>query len=79
MSEPKYKKVDKLIHGEVKEIHLIGESEKKDNEMYYFVFWHNHIDKPFFTVVGHKDLFECFKIDQEEFDKKYKSLSELEK
>ena len=34
----KYKKVDSLVHGEVKEIRLIGEDKEYENEKYYFVF-----------------------------------------
>ena len=39
MNEPKfkYKKVDSLVHGEVKEIRLIGEDKEYENEKYYFV------------------------------------------
>ena len=46
MNEPKvkYKKVDSLVHGEVKEIRLIGEDKGHENEKYYFVFWLNHND-----------------------------------
>tara|TARA_B100000029_G_scaffold451915_1_gene476803 strand:- start:128 stop:364 length:237 start_codon:yes stop_codon:yes gene_type:complete len=77
MNEPKvkYKKVDSSVHGEVKEIKLIGEDEKDKN---YFVFWVNHNNESRSTRVSHKELFEWFKIDQVEFDKKFMKLSELE-
>ncbi len=77
MNEPKvkYKRVDSSVHGEVKEIKLIGEDEKDKN---YFVFWVNHNNESRSTRVSHKELFEWFKIDQVEFDKKFIKLSELE-
>ena len=77
MNEPKvkYKRVDSSVHGEVKEIKLIGEDEKDKN---YFVFWINHNNESRSTRVSHKELFEWFKIDQVEFDKKFMKLSELE-
>jgi hypothetical protein len=77
MNEPKvkYKRVDSLVHGEVKEINLIGEDEKDKN---YFVFWLNHNNESRSTRVSHKELFDWFKIDQVEFDKKFMKLSELE-
>ena len=70
MNEPKvkYKRVDSSVHGEVKEIKLIGEDEKDKN---YFVFWVNHNNESRSTRVSHKELFEWFKIDQAEFDKKF--------
>ena len=71
----KYKRVDNSVHGEVKEIKLIGEDEKDKN---YFVFWVNHNNESRSTRVSHKELFEWFKIDQVEFDKKFMKLSELE-
>ena len=71
----KYKKVDSSVHGEVKEIKLIGEDEKDKN---YFVFWVNHNNESRSTHVSHEELFEWFKIDQVEFDKKFMKLSELE-
>ena len=40
--EPKYKKVDKWVYGEVKEIELIGFDKRFENEKYYFIFWRNH-------------------------------------
>ena len=77
MNEPKvkYKRVDSLVHGEVKEIKLIGEDEKDKN---YFVFWINHNNESRSTLVSHKELFKWFKIDQIEFDKKFMKLSDLE-
>ena len=70
-SKVKYKKVDSLVHGEVKEIRLIGEDKEHENEKYYFVFWINHNNEHRSTNVSHKELFEWFKIDQAEFDKKF--------
>ena len=77
MNEPKvkYKRVDSSVHGEVKEIKLIGEDEKDKN---YFVFWINHNNEHRSARVSHKELFNWFKIDQVEFDKKFMKLSELE-
>jgi len=77
VNEPKtkYKRVDNLVHGEVKEIKLIGEDEKDKN---YFVFWLNHNNESRSTRVSHKELFDWFKIDQVEFDKKFMKLSDLE-
>ena len=69
--EPKYKKVDKWVYGEVKEIELIGYNSEFENEKYYFVFWRNHNDEARSTNVSHKELFEWFKIDQAEFDEKF--------
>ena len=39
MNEPKvkYKRVDSLVYGEVKEIKLIGEDQEYEKEKYYFV------------------------------------------
>ena len=74
----KYKKVDSLVHGEVKEIKLIGEDQEYENEKYYFVFWHNYNDEPRSTHVSHKELFDWFKIDQAEFDNKFVKASDLE-
>ena len=71
----KYKRVDSSVHGEVKEINLIGEDEKDKN---YFVFWLNHNNESRSTRVSHKELFDWFKIDQVEFDKKFMKLSDLE-
>ena len=71
----KYKKVDSLVHGEVKEIKLIGEDQ--EHEKSYFVFWHNHNNESRSTHVSHKELFDWFKIDQAEFDKKFMKLAEL--
>ena len=77
MAEPKvkYKRVDSSVHGEVKEINLIGEDEKDKN---YFVFWINHNNESRSTRVSHKELFDWFKIDQVEFDKKFRKYSDLE-
>jgi hypothetical protein len=74
----KYKRVDSLVHGEVKEIKLIGEDQEHENEKYYFVFWHNHNNESRSTHVSHKELFDWFKIDQIEFDKKFVKHSDLE-
>ena len=71
----KYKRVDSSVHGEVKEINLIGEDEKDKN---YFVFWINHNNESRSTRVSHKELFDWFKIDQAEFDKKFRKYSDLE-
>ena len=73
MTEKKvrYKNVDKWVYGEVKEIELIGYNSEFENEKYYFVFWRNHNDESRSTNVSHKELFEWFKIDQAEFDKKF--------
>ena len=77
MNKPKvkYKRVDSSVHGEVKEINLIGEDEKDKN---YFVFWINHNNESRSTRVSHNELFDWFKIDQVEFDKKFMKLSDLE-
>ena len=77
MNEPKvkYKKVDSSVHGEVKEIKLIGEDEKDKN---YFVFWVNHNNESRSTRVSHKELFDWFKIDQAEFDNKFVKSSDLD-
>ena len=77
-TEIKYKKVDKRVYGEVKEIELIGFDKGFENEKYYFVFWRNHNDEARSTNVSHKELFEWFKIDQAEFDNKFMEESELE-
>ena len=77
-TETKYKRVDSLVHGEVKEIKLIGEDQEHEKEKHYFVFWHNHNNESRSTHVSHKQLFDWFKIDQAEFDKKFMKLSELE-
>ena len=74
----KYKKVDCLVHGEVKEIRLIGEDKEHENEKHYFVFWLNHNEEARSTNVSHKELFDWFKIDQVEFDKKFVRASDLE-
>ena len=56
MNEPKfkYKKVDKWVYGEVKEIELIGFDKGFENEKYYFVFWRNHNNEARSTNVSHK-------------------------
>ena len=56
--EPKYKKVDKWVYGEVKEIELIGYNSEFENEKYYFVFWRNHNNEARSTNVSHKELFD---------------------
>ena len=68
--EPKYKKVDKWVYGEVKEIVLIGEEREFKNGKDYFVFWINHNDESRATDVSHQELFDWFKIDQAELDRK---------
>jgi hypothetical protein len=80
MNEPKikYKNVDKWVYGEVKEIELIGYDTRFENEKYYFIFWLNHNDEARSTNVSHKELFDWFKIDQAEFDKKFVKHSDLE-
>jgi len=70
-SKVKYKKVDNLVYGEVKEIELIGYASEFENEKHYFVFWRNHNNEARSTNVSHKELFEWFRIDQAEFDKKF--------
>ena len=78
MNEPKvkYKKVDSLVHGEVKEIKLIDGDQ--EHEKSYFVFWHNHNNESRSTHVSHKELFDWFKTDQAEFDKKFMKASDLD-
>ena len=80
MNEPKvkYKRVDNLVHGEVKEIQLIGEDQEHEKEKHYFVFWLNHNNVSRSTRVSHKELFDWFKIDQVEFDKKFMKASDLD-
>ena len=80
MNEPKvkYKRVDSQVHGEVKEIQLIGEDQEHEKGNHYFVFWHTHNNESRSTHVSHKELFDWFKIDQVEFDKKFMKASELE-
>ena len=72
----KYKRVDSSVHGEVKEIQLIGEDQ--EHKKSYFVFWLNHNNESRSTHVSHKELFNWFKIDQAEFDKKFVKHSDLE-
>ena len=76
--EPKYKKVDKWVYGEVKEIKLIGEDDQLEKGMYYFVFWINHNNQHLSTHVSHKELFEWFRIDQAELDRKLMKESAVE-
>ena len=52
-------------------VKLIGEDNQLEKGMYYFVFWINHNNQHLSTHVSHKELFEWFKIDQAEFDKKF--------
>ena len=74
----KYKNVDKWIYGEVKEIKLIGEDDQLEKGMYYFVFWINHNNQHCSTHISHQNIFDWFKIDQTEFDKKFVKDSELD-
>ena len=76
--EPKYKKVDKWVYGEVKEIKLIGEDNQLEKGMYYFVFWINHNNQHRSTHVSHKELFDWFKIDQVELDNKLMKETSLD-
>ena len=76
--EPKYKNVDKWVYGEVKEIKLIGEDDQLEKGMYYFVFWINHNNQHCSTHISHQNIFDWFKIDQTEFDKKFVKDSELD-
>ena len=46
--------------------------------MHYFVFWINHNNQHLSTHVSHKELFDWFKIDQKEFNKKFMKESKLE-
>ena len=80
MSEPdvKYKNVDKWVYGEVKEIKLIGEDDQLEKGMHYFVFWINHNNQHLSTHVTHKELFEWFRIDQAELDRKLMKESAVE-
>ena len=77
-SKIKYKNVDKLVYGEVKEIKLIGEDNQLEKGMYYFVFWINHNNQHLSTHVSHKELFEWFRIDQAELDRKLMKESAVE-
>ena len=78
MNKPKvkYKRVDSLVHGEVKEIKLIGEDQ--EHKKSYIVFWLNHNNESRSTRVSHKELFDWFKIDLAEFDKKFVKASDLD-
>ena len=62
MNEPKvkYKRVDSLVHGEVKEIKLIGEDQEHEKEKHYFVFWLNHNNESRSTHVNHKKAFSYY-------------------
>ena len=73
-----YKKVDKFIYGELKEILLIGEGEIQDSETYYYVFWKNNVNQDYGSHVTHTQLFDWFKISQAEFDKKYVKYKDLD-
>ena len=77
-SNVKYKNVDRWVYGEVKEIKLIGEDNQAEKGMHYFIFWINHNNQHFSTDVKHQDLFDWFKIDQTEFNKKLMRESELD-
>ena len=77
-SKIKYKNVDKWVYGEVKEIKLIGEDDQLKKGMHYFVFWINHNNQHLSTHVSHKELFEWFRIDQAEFDRKLMKESAVE-
>ena len=77
-SDIKYKNVDKWVYGEVKEIKLIGEDDQLEKGMYYFVFWINHNNQHCSTHISHQNIFDWFKIDQEEFDKKFVKSSDLD-
>jgi len=46
--------------------------------MYYFVFWINHNNQHCSTHISHQNIFDWFKIDQAEFDKKFVKDSELD-
>ena len=74
----KYKRVDSLVHGEVKENKLIAEDQEHEQGKHYFVFWLNYNNESRSTRVSHKELFDWFKIDQVEFDKKFMKASDLE-
>jgi hypothetical protein len=74
----KYKNADKWVYGEVKEIKLIGEDDQLEKGMYYFVFWINHNNQHLSTHVSHKELFEWFRIDQAELDRKLMKESAVE-
>ena len=74
----KYKRVDSLVHGEVQEIKLIGEDPQHEKGKHYFVFWLNHNNESRATRVSHNELFDWFKIDQVEFDKKFVREQDLE-
>ena len=62
----------------VNEIKLIGEDDQLEKVMYYFVFWINHNNQHCSTHISHQNIFDWFKIDQAEFDKKFVKDSELD-
>ena len=74
----KYKNVDKWVYGEVKEIKLIGEDDQLEKGMYYFVFWINHNNQHCSTHISHQNIFDWFKIDQAELDRKLMKESAVE-
>ena len=76
--EPKYKNVGKWVYGEVKEIKLIGEDNQLENGMHYFIFCINHNNQSCSTHVSHQKLFDWFKIDQAEFDRKLMKDDEVD-
>ena len=72
MSEDvKYKKVDKWVYWQIEENKLIGEDNQAEKGLHQFVCWNKHNNQHRSTNVSHKELFEWFKIDQAEFDKKF--------
>ena len=56
--------------------YLLKRRGEKDKN--YFVFWINHNNEHRSTRLSHKELFDWFKIDQAEFDKKFVKLSDLD-
>ena len=62
----------------VNEIKLIGEDDQLEKVMYYFVFWINHNNQHCSTHISHQNIFDWFKINQTEFDKKFVKDSELD-
>ncbi len=76
--EPKYKNVGKWVYGEVKDIKLFGEDNPLENSMHYFIFWINHNNQSCSTHVSHQKLFDWFKIDQAEFDRKLMKDDEVD-
>ena len=57
---------------------IFGEDQEHEKGNHYFVFWLNHNNESRSTRVSHKELFDWFKIDQVEFDKKFRKYSDLE-